>query len=167
MHSRKLHPYSVAALFFPVKSWLITLLNQSGAVSYPSCSQALVNVSVCCCGLRYFVVVVRLFSFVFYCEITTRTVLPLCGKTDYCKPCTATWAYKVCVVTKFGWYAYCSDDIIHVTHTVRCTSRTQWSILWALWYSCEWALTDTEEKELLNKVVIFVFFAHKIILVAS
>ncbi len=118
MHSRKLHPYSVAALFFPVKSWLITLLNQSGAVSYPSCSQAIVNVSVCCCGLRYFVVVVRLFSFVSTVKQRPGTVLPLCGKTDYCKPCTVTWAYKVCVVTKFGWYAYCSDDIIHVTHTV-------------------------------------------------
>ncbi len=31
-----------------------------------------------------------------------------------------------------------------------------------LWYTCEQALkTDTEEKKLLNKVIIFVFFAHK------
>ncbi len=39
MCSRKLHPCSVSALFFPVKLWLNesfwTLLNQSWAVSYP------------------------------------------------------------------------------------------------------------------------------------
>ncbi len=38
----------------------------------------------------------------------------------------------------------------------------------ALWYYCECASkTDREEKKLLNKVVIFIFFATKSILVAS
>ncbi len=41
----------------------------------------------------------------------------------------------------------------------------RWSQLhhtYASWYSCESASkTDTEEKKLLNKVIIFVFFAHK------
>ncbi len=31
----------------------------------------------------------------------------------------------------------------------------------ALWYSCERVSTDTEEKKLLNKVIFFVFFTHK------
>ncbi len=31
----------------------------------------------------------------------------------------------------------------------------------AMLYSCERASTDTEEKKLLNKVIILVFFAHK------
>ncbi len=167
MHSKKVHPYSVAALFFPVKSWLITLLNQSWAVSYPSCSQALVNVSVCCCGLRYFVVVVRLFIFVFYCETTARDCVATVWKnwllqTLYCDlSVQSVRGYKNQVVRVLFWW--------HNSRHAHCTSRTrkQWSILWALWYSCEWAFTDTEEKKLLNKVVIFVFFAHKIILVAS
>ncbi len=38
----------------------------------PSISQVLVNVSVCFCSIRYFVVVVRLFSFIFYCETMVR-----------------------------------------------------------------------------------------------
>jgi len=31
----------------------------------------------------------------------------------------------------------------------------------ASWYFCEHALTDTEEKKLLNNVIVFVFFVHK------
>ncbi len=44
-------------------------------------SQALVNVSVCCCSIRYFVGVVRLFSFVFN---GPGQCCHHVGKHDYC-----------------------------------------------------------------------------------
>ncbi len=44
-------------------------------------SQALISVSVCCCGLCYFVVIVCLFSFVFYCETKARDSVATMWKT--------------------------------------------------------------------------------------
>ncbi len=57
------------------------------------------------------------------------------------------------------------NSVIHFSPS--CSSKPERSSLIfgtqiALWYSRECALkTDTEEKKLLNKVIIFVFFAHK------
>ncbi len=128
MLSRKLHPCSVSALFFPIKSWLITNILNSFKPKL-SCltlrSQALVNVSIYCCSLRYFVVVVC--RFIFYCETTARTVLPPCGKTDYCK----ITSVRMCdlSVQKLGGvrtvHTYCSDDAIRIMRTLRCPSRTR------------------------------------------
>ncbi len=151
--------------------YLLTILNQSWAVSYPLAHKHLSNVSVCCCSLHYFVVVVHLFSFVFYCETTARDSVATMWKNwllqNNFNAHERPERTKYTRLQKSGGArtvrAYCSDDAIHITRTVRCPSRTRktQSILWALWYSCECASTDTEEKKLLNKVVIFVFFAHK------
>ncbi len=133
MHSRKLHPCPGSALYFPIKLWSITnILNFKPKLScfIPSRSQALVNVSVCCC--------LCLFSSFFYCETTARDSVchlvekPIMAKWLQCACATST--YKVCTVTKIVWCAYYSDDEICVMHTVRCPSRThkKWSILWAL-----------------------------------
>ncbi len=56
-----------------------------------------------------------------------RTVLPPCGKTDYCK----ITSVRMCdlSVQKLGGvrtvHTYCSDDAIRITRTLRCPSRTR------------------------------------------
>ncbi len=56
----------------------------------------------------------------------------------------------------------CKQAAAHPGSTSECRLLHQQHYTHASWYSCEHTTkNDTEEKKLLNKVVIFVFFAHK------
>ncbi len=111
MHSRKLHPCSVSNLLFPVKSWLITnifltLLNQSRAVSYPLAHKSLsMWVSVVAVSDILLSLSVSLISF---STVKQRpgTVLPPCGKTDYCKITSVHMCDLSVQSTKIGWCMY-------------------------------------------------------------
>ncbi len=105
-------------------------------------NQIIPNLSVCFCSLRNFVVVVCLFSLVFYCE-TTGCVATMWKNwlllnkfiahvrpehTNYARLQKSGGTSTVC--------AYISDHKICIMHTVRCPSCTskKWSIFWAIIY---------------------------------
>ncbi len=106
----------------------------------PSRSQELVNVSVCCCSLCYFVVVVRLFNFVFYCETTARDSVATMWKnwllqnnfSAHVRPERTKYKNRV-VHVQYACTVLMMQFASRALYTVHCPlcTRKKLSILWA------------------------------------